>query len=122
MAIDGNVNASFYDIGGIGPHSTSTDAYFQYVTADELWIDNEVYANKINVKNNALVKGVLKTSNIYLGTFPSQDINDSTFNLDYELRAKITSIEARLTTLEGQVSTLQSQVTFLQSDLSSHSH
>lgn len=106
-----------YDIGGLGPHSNSTYGYFQYLVADEITIDNECYLNKATILNNHLVKGVVKTTNVQIGTFADPtDIYDSTFTATYDLN----SLRSDLQQAQSDISTLQSQVSALQSD--SHTH
>ena len=89
-------NASDYNIGGIGPNTNSTYGYFQYLVADELQIDNEIHANKITVDNNLLVEGVVKTTNVQIGTFGA----NSDFTESWNLSDKITELEDRITALE----------------------
>jgi hypothetical protein len=68
-----------YDIGGLGPHTNSTYGYFQYLVADDIKLDNEAYLNKGTVANNFLVKGRIKATEVEIGTFASDDIDDSEF-------------------------------------------
>ena len=106
-----------YSIAGLGPHTNSTNGYFQYLVADDITIDNECYLNKATVLNNHLVKGVVKTTNVQIGTFTDpNDIFDSGFTESYNLDDMYTDLEQAKT----DIATLQSQVSALQS--SSHSH
>jgi hypothetical protein len=100
-------NASNYDIGGIGPNSNSTQGYFQYLVADEILVDNEIYANKVNVDNNLLIKGRVKSSEVELVTFVDEGFDDSShtsFNppkLLSTLFNDVDSLNTRVTALES---------------------
>jgi len=59
--------ANDYDIANLGPNTNSTYGDFQYLTCDTIRIDNEVFANKINVDNNVVVNGVVKANNFRYG-------------------------------------------------------
>ena len=108
-----------YSIGGLGPNTNSTYGYFQYIIADELTADNTGYFNKSITLNNSLVKGVVKTTNVFIGTFTDpNDIYDSGFTESYRLSDMYSDLQQA----KSDISTLQGQVSSLQSDLSSHSH
>lgn len=107
-----------YNIGGLGPHTNSTYGYFQYFIGDEIQIDNEAYINKGTVKNNFLVKGRIKAQNVEIGTFATQDFDDSTFTGT----CLMSDLCADVAQLKLDVAALESSVASLQSDLSSHSH
>ena len=100
-----------YNIGGLGPHTNSTYGYFQYFVGDEIQIDNEAYLSKGTVKNNFLVKGRIKASDVEIGTFATPDFDDSTF-----------TGSCLMSTLCSDVAQLKLDVAALQSDLNSHSH
>ena len=100
-----------YNIGGLGPHPNSTYGYFQYFVGDEIQIDNEAYLSKGTVKNNFLVKGRIKASDVEIGTFAALDFDDSTF-----------TGTCLMSDLCADVAQLKLDVAALQSDLSSHSH
>lgn len=111
--------SSNHTIGGLGPNTNSTFGYFQYIVSDELTADNVGYFNKSITLNNSLVKGVVKTTDVFVGTFTNpNDIEDSAFTESYRL----SNMYSDLQQAKSDISTLQSQVSSLQSDLSSHSH
>lgn len=108
-----------YEISGLGPNTNSTYGYFQYIVADDIRVDNEVFLNKGTVLNNFLVKGVVKATQVQLGTFASTtDVEDSTFTASC-LMSDLCSDVAQL---KLDVAQLESDVASLQSDLSNHSH
>ena len=100
-----------YNIAGLGPHTNSTYGYFQYFVGDEIQIDNEAYLSKGTVKNNFLVKGRVKASDVEIGTFSSPDFDDSNF-----------TGSCLMSDLCTDVAQLKLDVASLQSDLNSHSH
>jgi len=110
MATRSNANPD-YSIGGLGPHTNSTYGYFQYLVADEIQIDNEAYLSKGTVKNNFLVKGRVKATDVEIGTFASPDFDNSSF-----------TSSCLMSDLCTDVAQLKLDVASLQSDLNSHSH
>ena len=107
-------NASNYDIGGIGPNTNSTHGYFQYLVADEVLVDNEVYANKVNVDNNILVKGRVKASEVELVTFVDEGFDDSS-HTSFQPPKLLSTLFDDVTTLQSDFTDLEERVTTLES-------
>ena len=107
-------NAPNYDIGGIGPNTNSTHGYFQYLVADEVLVDNEVYANKVNVDNNILVKGRVKASEVELVTFVDEGFDDSS-HTSFQPPKLLSTLFDDVTTLQSDFTDLEERVTTLES-------